>query len=81
METCKVEFTCESGQKIVLDFSLDNNGDLDYKPSFEPKLTDPKTNLGLAGQLCEIFISALVNGSGIEDTQIKDNGPKRKLES
>lgn len=81
METCKVEFICESGQKIVLDFSLDNNGDLNYKPSFEPKLTDPKTNLGLAGQLCEIFISALINESEIEDTQIKDNEPKRKLES
>ena len=81
METCKVEFTCESGQKIVLDFSFMDNGDLDYKPSFEPKLTDPKMNLGLAGQLCEIFIAALVKNSGTEDIEIKDNGSKRKLES
>lgn len=81
METCKVEFICESGQKIILDFSLMDNGDLDYKPSFEPKLTDPKTNLGLTGQLCEIFIAALIKNSRPEDTQIEDNGTKRKLES
>lgn len=81
METCKVEFTNSVGQKIVLDFSLNQNGDLDYKPSFEPKLVDPKTNLGLAGQLCELFITTLIRTSEVEDTQIKDNGSKRKLES
>lgn len=37
METCKVEFIHSTGQKIVLDFSLDDKGNLDYKPSFEPK--------------------------------------------
>lgn len=59
MENCKVEFICESGQKIIINFNINDNGDLDYTPSFEPKIKDPKTNLGLAGKLCEIFISAL----------------------
>lgn len=59
MENCKVEFICESGQKIIINFNINDNGDLDYTPSFEPKITDPKTNLGLAGKLCEIFISTL----------------------
>ena len=43
METCKVEFINQDGQKIVLNFSLYENGELEYKPSFEPKV-DPKTN-------------------------------------
>lgn len=61
METCKVEFISESEQKIILDFNLTKDGHLDYKPSFEPKIVDPKINLGLAGQLCEIFLTALIS--------------------
>lgn len=58
MEKCNVTFTCESGQKIVCDFTLLDNGDLDFKPRYEPEV-DMRTYLGLAGQLCEIFIKAL----------------------
>lgn len=79
MEVCKVEFINESGQKIILDFTLLDNGDLDYKPSFEPKV-DPKTYLGLSGKLCEIFLTALIN-SPTEDKITKDNEPRKELES
>lgn len=80
METAKVEFTTSSGQKIIIDFTLDENDNLDYTPSYEPKITDPKTNLGLAGQLCEIFITTLMK-MYVQGIQIKDYESKRKLES
>lgn len=72
METCKVEFNDEQGQKIIIDFTLEDNGDLNYKPSFDPQLTDPKKNLGLSGQLCEVFIQALHRDNNEEDMQIED---------
>ena len=78
METCKVEFINTNGQKIVLNFTLHENGDLEYKPYFEPKV-DPKTNLGLSGQLCEIFLSALYTKTDLQDT--RDEKSNRKLES
>lgn len=59
MSACKVEFITENGQKIVLDFSVNDKGFVEYKPSFEPQITDPKFNLGLAGELCQIFIEAI----------------------
>lgn len=59
MTKCKVTFTNEDNQSIIIDFVLNEDGSLDYKPSFVPKLTDPKTDLGLAGQFVEIFIAAL----------------------
>lgn len=57
MESCKVEFI-ENNQKIIINCTLDDNGDFEYHPSFEPKI-DGKTVLGLSGKLCEIFIKAL----------------------
>ena len=79
METCKVEFINQDGQKIVLNFSLYENGELEYKPSFEPKV-DPKTNLGLSGQLCEIFLCSLYKTDN-KDINIKDERSNQKLES
>lgn len=61
MEKCKVTFTNESDQSIVLDFTVDDEDNLDYKAHFEPKLKDPKQNLGIIGVLCEIFIQSLHN--------------------
>lgn len=58
MEKCNVTFTNESGQSIICAFELLDNGDLEFKPRYEPEV-DMRTNLGLAGQLCEIFINAL----------------------
>lgn len=80
MEKCKVEFINNEGQKIILNFDLDDNGNLEYKPSFEPKV-DPKTNLGLTGKLCEIFITALVNTSKPEEQLNKDEKPREILAS
>lgn len=80
METCKVEFTNDTGQKIILDFTLDDKGNLEYNPSFEPKITDLKTNLGFGGQLCEIFLTALINKANADKCQ-RDDKQKRKLES
>ncbi|MEG0773579.1 hypothetical protein [Clostridium sp.] len=81
METCKVEFTHENGQKIIICFDLEDNGSLEYKPFFDPKIVDPKTNLGLAGQLCEILLEALSKYDKSENTSIKDGKQKRKLKS
>lgn len=58
MEACKVKFICDNGQKIVVNFTLDDKSNLDYKLSFEPKV-DMKTDLGLGGQLCEVLLTAL----------------------
>lgn len=81
METCKVEFINQTGQKIILEFTLQDDGNLDYKPSFEPKLIDPKTNLGLAGQFCEMFLTTLLKDNNVEDIQRKDNERNKRLES
>ena len=62
MMTSKVTFE-QGDQKIIIDFILDEaTGSLEYKPTFDPPV-DPKTNLGLAGQLGETFIAALHNNS------------------
>lgn len=70
METCKVEFTSTSGQKIVIDFTLSDSDDLDFRPRFEPRV-DPKTDLGLAGMLCEIFLTALIKDQETPQPQKK----------
>lgn len=71
MEKCKVTFK-EGKQKIIVDFTLQENGDADYKTHFEPEV-DMKTNLGLAGQLAQIFISAL---HGESNPPAKDPSPE-----
>lgn len=69
MEKCKVTFSNESGQNIVIDFTVDDKDNLDYKPHFEPKLKDPKQELGLMGVLCEIFMQSLHSQGESTDTQ------------
>lgn len=71
MMNCKVEFICENDQKIILPFTLHEDGSLEYKIITEPKITDPKTDLGLAGQLLEHFLTSL---------QISENDPDNKPE-
>lgn len=67
MTKCKVTFTNEDNQSIILDFTLNDDGSLEYKPSFEPKLTDPKKDLGLAGQFVQILLTALHEEDKTED--------------
>lgn len=62
MEKCNVTFTSESGQKIICDFILHDDDSLEFKPHYEPEV-DLRTNLGLSGKLCEIFINALTADS------------------
>jgi hypothetical protein len=57
MEKCKVTFK-EGKQKIIIDFTVSDNGDAEYKTHFEPQV-DMKTPLGLAGHLCQLFIEKL----------------------
>lgn len=66
MEKCKVVFSNEDKQSIIINLELSDTGDLDYHVHFHPVIKDPKMRLGLAGKLCEIFISSLTNG---EDTE------------
>jgi hypothetical protein len=58
MATCKVIFQGEDDQKIILDFTADDSG-LEYKPTFEPPIDDPKKDLGLAGALCQFMVERL----------------------
>ena len=64
MDNCKVVFTNSSGQKIIIEFTYDESKDnLDYTPRFDPPV-DGKTQLGLSGKLCEIFLEALSSKDG-----------------
>lgn len=55
---CNVTFQQEN-QQIILTF-VEKDGELDYTAKFEPQI-DGKTDLSLAGFLCEVFIKALHN--------------------
>ena len=57
--TCRVEFICNSDQKIIIPFTLHEDGTLEYKIDTEPKITDPKIDLGLGGILMERFLTSL----------------------
>lgn len=77
MMNCKVEFIYEEhedvklNKKIVVPFTLHEDGSLEYHIITEPKITDPKTDLGLAGQLLEHFLTSL---------QMPENEPENKPE-
>lgn len=57
--TCRVEFICNNDQKIIIPFTLHENGELEYKIETDPKITDPKIDLGLGGLLMERFLTSL----------------------
>lgn len=59
MSNCKVEFITAYGQKIVVDCFVDEQGYVHHTISFEPKITDPKLDLGLAGELCKTFVETI----------------------
>lgn len=54
---CNVTFEQEN-QKLIVEFTVDETGELTYKPHFEPQV-DNKTQLGLLGFLAEKFIDSL----------------------
>lgn len=57
--TCRVEFICNNNQKIIIPFTLHEDGTLEYKIETDPKITDPKLDLGLGGMLMERFLECL----------------------
>ena len=57
--TCRVEFICNNDQKIIIPFTLHEDGTLEYKIETDPKITDPKIDLGLGGILMERFLTSL----------------------
>lgn len=57
--TCRVKFICNNDQKIIIPFTLHENGTLEYKIETDPKITDPKLDLGLGGILMERFLECL----------------------
>jgi hypothetical protein len=57
--TCRVEFICNNDQKIIIPFTLHEDGTLEYKIETDPKITDPKIDLGLGGMLMERFLTSL----------------------
>lgn len=83
MKTCKVIFEAEDGQKIILDFQTTEGG-LEYKPSVEPAITDPKQDLGLAGALCTFFINKLSEsneGTEVDDAVVIDENKIEPLDT
>lgn len=66
--TCKVEFICDNDQKLILPFTLNEDGTLEYKILSEPPITDPKTQLGLGGILLEKFLESLQGTPDNEST-------------
>ena len=54
---CNVTFEQEN-QKLIMEFVVSEDGELTYKPHFDPPV-DQKTKLGLLGFLCEKFIDSL----------------------
>mgnify|MGYP006340038823 CR=1 FL=1 len=61
--TCRVEFICNNDQKIIIPFTLHETGELEYKIETDPKITDPKIDLGLGGMLMEREFEVVVRGS------------------
>lgn len=67
--TCRVEFICNNDQKIIIPFTLHEDGTLEYKIETDPKITDPKLDLGLGGMLLERFLEYL----SAPETESTDN--------
>ncbi len=74
MRTCKVEFSDTTNQKIILNFVIEDSGEVSYNVKLDPQIKDPKTVLGFKGGLCQILIDAIEN-IGIDNNKEKeDNG-------
>lgn len=66
----KVTFEEPNGQKIIINFTMDESG-LEYKPRFEPEV-DAKTHLGLSGILAETLLKVL-HQTNEERESLQDN--------
>ena len=59
MKKCNITFQDEDSiQQTIIHCELNDNGDLDFKLSFEPPVTED-SDLGLSGQLANVFCQFL----------------------
>ena len=73
MNNCQITFK-EDDKMIVVDFTLDDNGDADYNIRFHPEIKDKDEDIGLKGQLCQLFLAAIHNhaSDNVDDTSETD---------
>ena len=74
MTTCKVEFSDTTDQKIILNFVVEDSGEVSYNVKLDPQIKDPKTILGFKGGLCQILIDAIENIGANNNKGKEDNG-------
>jgi hypothetical protein len=68
MRNCQITFK-EDDQMIIVDFTIDDNMEADYKIRFVPEIKDENTDIGLAGHLCQMFLEALHGGSESDNVE------------
>ena len=71
MNNCQITFE-EDGKKIIVDFTVNDNGDADYKINFDPKV-NKDDDIGLKGHLCQLFIAALHSQSSEAEDSPDEN--------
>lgn len=73
MNNCQITFK-EDDKMIVVDFTLNDNGDADYNIRFHPEVNDMDEDIGLKGQLCQLFLAAIHNhaSESVDDTSKTD---------
>lgn len=72
MDKCQITFK-ENEQSIIVDFTVDDNGNADYNVKMEPEIKDKDENLGLAGFLCQMFLEAVHRNSSPEEVEPDTN--------
>ena len=72
MDKCQITFK-ENEQNIIVDFTVDDNGNADYNVKMDPEIKDKDTNLGLAGFLCQMFLEAVHRNGSPEEVESDTN--------
>lgn len=72
MDKCQITFK-ENEQSIIVDFTVDDNGNADYNVKMDPEIKDKDTNLGLAGFLCQMFLESVHSNSSPEEVEPDTN--------
>lgn len=72
MDKCQITFK-ENEQSIIVDFTVDDNGNADYNVKMDPEIKDNNTTLGLAGFLCQMFLEAVHNNGNPEEIEPDTN--------
>lgn len=72
MDKCQITFK-EKDQNIIVDFTVDDNGNADYNVKMDPEIKDKDTNLGLAGFLCQMFLETVHRNGSPEEVEPDTN--------